>query len=144
MHHLQWSHYKEWCLNTPDCDWLQYLEGKLNTSVSNVQFWFHKMGGWGSGVEPASCYLKVSDSTTQVCMSSVLGQDTEPKLLLMCSSAPCVATTISVCISGWLRVVTVSRFGQKHLLNVNKNNKISPDLSFTDTDLWELTVNIKC
>ena len=41
--------------------------------------------GCGSGVEPASCYRNVAGS----CGSSVLGQDTEPKLFLMFWSAPC-------------------------------------------------------
>ena len=36
-------------------------------------------GRSGSGVEPASCYQKVTGLIPPVCMSSVLGLDTEPQ-----------------------------------------------------------------
>ena len=46
------------------------------------------------------------------------GKILNPKLLLMCRSAPCVAaTTISVWMYAW---ITLTCFGQKHLLNAPK------------------------
>ena len=47
-----------------------------------------------------------------------LGKILNPKLLLMCWSAACMAATaINVCMYLW---IAVSRFGQKHLLNALK------------------------
>ena len=87
------------------------------TVWGDFAFGYHQeVGGCGSGVEPASCYRKVASSIppglhVEVSLVKILN----PKLLLMCWSASCMAaTTISVWKYAW---ITVSRFGQKHLLN---------------------------
>ena len=63
-------------------------------------------------------YRKVTGSNTLVCIKVFLGKTLNPKLLLMCWSAPCIAAII---ISVWMYVwITVSRLGQKPLLNALK------------------------
>ena len=88
------------------------------------------MLGWGSGVEPASCYRKVTGSIPLVGSVEVsLGKILNSKLLLMCWSAPWMAATAS---SVWMYLwITVSHFGQKRLLNalnVSVNNLNLPFL----------------
>ena len=51
-----------------------------------------KNKGSGSTVEPASCYWKVTGSIPLVEVS--FGKILNPKLLLMCWLAPCMATTV--------------------------------------------------
>ena len=54
-------------------------------------------GGCGSAVEPASCYWKVTSLIPRLHVKVSLGKTLNPKLILMCWSAPCMAaTTISV------------------------------------------------
>ena len=67
----------------------------LNSVVLNAQ------SGCGSGVEPASCYQKDCGLIPLDCTSTLLN----PKMLLMCWLAPCMAATA---ISVW---ITASRFG---------------------------------
>ena len=56
---------------------------------------------------------------TGLCVEVSLGKILNPKLLLMCCSAPCMAATA---ISVWTYVwITISRFGKKRPLNVNVN-----------------------
>ena len=82
-------------------------------------------GQWSiQHVKPASCYQKVTGSIPCLHVEVSLSKILNPKLLLMCWSAPCMAATISVWMYVW---ITVSWFGQKHLLNalnvnVNVNN----------------------
>ena len=71
----------------------------------------------GSGVEPASCYQVVAGLIPLV-LKCLLARYWNPKLLLMCCSATYMAATA---ISEWMYCmyvcITVSCFGQKHLLN---------------------------
>ena len=88
---------------------------QINASVSPELLIFRDIekGCCGSGVESASRYLKVAGLIPLICMSKFpMARYWTPKLLLMCWSAPCTAATA---ISVW---ITVSRFGQKLLLNV--------------------------
>ena len=52
------------------------------------------------GVPPASCYRKDAGSIPLLCMSKCpMGKILNPKLLLMCWSAPSMAaTTMSACV----------------------------------------------
>ena len=73
------------------------LKCTVNDKINQV------MGGCGSGV----VHVEVS-----------LGKTLNPKLLPICWPAPCMAATS---ISVWMYVwITVSRFGQKRLLNALK------------------------
>ena len=78
---------------------------------------FQATGGQGSGVEPVPCCWKVAGSPglhDKVSLCKILN----PKLLLMCWSAPCTAATA---INVWMYVwITVSQFRQKCLLNALK------------------------
>ena len=67
----------------------------------------------GSGLEPASCYWKVAGSIPLVLHVEVsLGEILNPKLLLMCWSAPCMAATaISECMYELLGVTLDKSFG---------------------------------
>ena len=72
--------------------------------------------GWSPGEEPASCYPMVSGLIPLVCKVS-FGKILNPKLLLMCWSAPYMAVTA---ISVWMYCMYELLFGQKHLLNAPK------------------------
>ena len=70
----------------------------------------------GSGVEPESWSEGRCFDSPGLHVEASLGKILNPKLLLMCWSAPCMAATA---ISVWMYVwITVSSFGQRHLLSV--------------------------
>ena len=73
----------------------------------------------GSGGRASVLLSSYWFNCTGLCVEVSLGKILNPKLLLMCCSAPCMAATA---ISVWTYVwITVSRFGKKRPLNVNVN-----------------------
>ena len=111
LYRTQWCVWNPAPAIKPSIQWLQYLDWHMRiNSVSVVQYWKY-WGGYGSGVQSASCDQSLVHFPCSAC-GSVLGQDTEPQAAphvlvgtLHCSHHhQCISVCMNYFKSRWTKV----------------------------------------